>query len=324
MEMAYRPLGRCGTRVSVFGLGGWTTYGGTLQDQPLVDRLLHLAFERGVNFFDTADIYAKGACETAMGKSFASLPRQRLVLASKVFWPMSGDPNDRGLSRKHIVESVERSLKRLGTDYLDIYFCHRFDAETPVLETLRAMDDLVRQGKVLYWGTSEWSGERLREVHALAREWRCHAPQVEQPQHSLLARGRFEGDVLPACLELGMGTVLWSPLASGLLSGKYDEGVPADSRLGNPSFEWLRKSLLKDDTLDRVRRFGAACSRRGLSRSQVALAWAADRFGVSSVILGATSEAQLLENLEALELRLDDELRRELDGIFPGTLQATD
>jgi voltage-dependent potassium channel beta subunit len=324
MEMSYRPLGRCGTKVSVFGLGGWTTFGGTVKEQARVDRLLHLAFERGVNFFDTADIYAKGASEEAMGRALASLPRHRLVLATKLFWPMSSDPNDRGLSRKHIFESVEKSLRRLGTDYLDLYFCHRFDSETPLLETVRAMDDLVRQGKVLYWGTSEWSGERLREAHRLAREWRAHPPQVEQPQHSLLARGRFEWDVLHACLELGMGTVLWSPLASGLLSGKYEEGIPAGSRLDNPGMEWLRRTLLKEENRERVRRFGELARGAGLDRAQLALAWAADRFGVSSVILGATNEEQLLANLGALELRLDENLRAALEEIFPAGLQATD
>jgi voltage-dependent potassium channel beta subunit len=322
MDMNYRPLGRCGTKVSTFGLGGWTTFGGSLQEQAAVDRVMHLAFERGVNFFDTADIYAKGASETAMGHALASLPRQRLVLASKLFWPMSEDPNDRGLSRKHIVESVERSLKRLGTDYLDLYFCHRYDSETPLQETVRAMDDLVRQGKVIYWGTSEWSGERLREAHRVAREWLAHAPQVEQPQYSLVARGRLEGDVLPACLELGMGAVVWSPLASGLLSGKYDDGVPAGSRLER--IEWLQRSLLKPDNLERVRRFGELAARRGVSRTQLALAWAADRYGVSSVILGATSEAQLLENLGALEVAIDGGLRAEIEAIFPAGLQGTD
>jgi voltage-dependent potassium channel beta subunit len=322
MAMSYRPLGRCGTKVSTLGLGGWTTFGGTLKEQSQVDRILHAAFEHGVNFFDSADIYAKGAAEEAMGRALAALPRHRLVISSKVFWPMSDDVNDRGLSRKHINESVEKSLRRLGTDYLDIYFCHRFDSETPVLETLRAMDDLVRQGKVLYWGTSEWSGENLRQAHRLAREWLVHPPQVEQPQYSLLARGRFEWDVLPTCLELGMGTVVWSPLASGLLSGKYDGGIPAGSRLEMQ--EWLHRSLLKPDNLERVRRLGELAAARGLGRAQLALAWAADRFGVSSVILGATSEAQLLENLGALDLVIDEELRGGLEAIFPAGLQGTD
>ena len=322
MEMSYRPLGRCGTRVSTLGLGGWITFGGSLKEEALADRILHTAFERGINFFDTADIYAKGASEEAMGRALSSLSRHRLVLSSKLFWPMSEDPNDRGLSRKHIVESVEKSLRRLGTDYLDIYFCHRFDNETPLLETVRAMDDLVRQGKVLYWGTSEWSGERLREAHDAARAWLAYAPQVEQPQYSLLARGRFEQDVLPACLELGMGTVVWSPLASGLLSGKYDGGIPAGSRLER--HEWLHRSLLKPENLERVRRFGELAARRGLGRVPLALAWAADRWGVSSVITGATSEEQLLENLGALDLKIDGELRGELEAVFPAGLQATD
>lgn len=322
MEISYRPLGRCGAKVSTFGLGGWTTYGGSVQDQQQVDRMLHLAFEHGVNFFDTADIYDKGACEKAMGHGLKALPRHRIVLASKVFWPMSEDVNDRGLSRKHIVESVEKSLKRLGTDYLDIYFCHRFDGETPMLETLRAMDDLVRQGKVVYWGTSEWTGAQLRQAHALAREWRAYAPQVEQPQYSLLARGRFEGDVLPACEELGMGTVVWSPLASGLLSGKYAQGIPVGSRLEKHT--WLHRALLKEENLQRVARYSELCGRYDLSPTQVALAWAADRWGVSSVILGATTEEQLLENLGALDLSLDGALREELEQIFAHCTQATD
>ena len=321
MEMSYRPLGRCGTKVSTLGLGGWTTYGGAV-DQALVERILHEAFERGVNFFDTADIYDKGACETGMGQALKALPRHRLVLASKVFWPMSEDVNDRGLSRKHIVESVEKSLKRLGTDYLDLYFCHRFDSETPMLETLRAMDDLVRQGKVLYWGTSEWKGQQLREVHALAQEWRAHAPQVEQPQFSLMARGRFEEDVLPACEELGMGTVVWSPLASGLLSGKYAQGIPQGSRLEKHT--WLHRALLKEENLQRVAAFSELCATRDLNPATLALAWTADRWGVSSVIMGATTPEQLRQNLMALDLGIDGALREELERIFPFGLQATD
>lgn len=321
-EMQYRPFGRCGTRTSVYGLGGWTTFGGSVTEQGLVDRIVHRAFERGVNYFDNADIYSKGESEKAMGLALAGLPRHRVVLASKLFWPMSEDVNDRGLSRKHIMESVEKSLQRLGTDYLDVYFCHRYDPETPLEETLRAMDDLVRQGKILHWGTSEWNGDALREIHRLAREWRAHAPQVEQPQYSLLARGRFEGDVLPACRELGMGTVVWSPLASGLLSGKYDDGVPADSRLGR--IEWLRRNLLKDDVLERVRRFGALAAEVGVDRVRLALAWAAARDGVSNVILGATSVEQLDQNLDALDVAITPELRGRIEEIFPAGLQATD
>jgi voltage-dependent potassium channel beta subunit len=321
-DMQYRPLGRCGVKVGVYGLGGWTTFGGSLGEQTLVNRILHRAFERGVNYFDTADIYSKGESERAMGRALASLPRHRLVLASKLFWPMSEDVNDRGLTRKHIFESVHASLKRLSTDYLDIYFCHRYDPETPLEETLRAMDDLVRQGKILYWGTSEWNGEALRRIHGLAGQWQAYAPQVEQPQYSLLARGRFEDDVLPACRELGMGTVVWSPLASGLLSGKYDEGLPEGSRLSR--MEWLRNNLLRPESVGRVRHLATLAAETGRSRVQLALAWAAAREGVSSVILGASSEAQLDENLDALGLDLDGGLRGRLEEIFPAGLQATD
>lgn len=320
--MDYRKLGRSGVKVSTFGLGGWTTFGGSIREQQLVNRLIHLAHDQGVNYFDTADIYDKGASEAAMGKALASLPRHHVVLASKLFWPMSEDVNDRGLSRKHIMESVERSLKRLGTDYLDIYFCHRYDPDTPLDETLQAMDDLVRQGKILYWGTSEWNGEALRRIHGLATEYRCHPPRVEQPQYSLLARGRFEDDVLPACRELEMGSVVWSPLASGLLSGKYDKGIPEGTRLAR--MEWLRRGLLKEENMQRVKAFGKLAAELNLSRTQLALAWAAVPEGVSSVILGATSEDQLLENLLAAKLTLEESLLNRLDEIFPRGVNATD
>ena len=187
-EMQYRRLGECGTRVSVFGLGGWLTFGGSVKDEATTREIVHAAFERGVNFFDIADVYARGESERVMGLALADLPRHRLVISSKLFWPMSDDVNDRGLSRKHIVESVEKSLQRIGTDYLDVYFCHRFDQDTPVEETLRAMDDLVHQGKILYWGTSEWPGAELRRVCEMAEGRNLYRPQVEQPQFSLLAR----------------------------------------------------------------------------------------------------------------------------------------
>jgi aryl-alcohol dehydrogenase-like predicted oxidoreductase len=249
-----------------------------------------------------------------MGAVLRQLPRHELVISSKVFWPMSDDVNDRGLSRKHIVESVEKSLKRIGTDYLDLYFCHRFDEETPVEETARAMDDLVRQGKVLYWGTSEWSGAQLRDVHALANKRGFDAPVVEQPQYSLLARQRFEQDVRPAATSLGMGLVVWSPLASGVLTGKYDDGIPLGSRL--EKLEWLRETFLSDEKIAKVKQFAELAKERGTSRTRLALAWALRQPGVSSVILGATTLAQLEENLAALDDLVDDELDARLQGLF--------
>lgn len=313
-NMRYRSLGRCGTKVSVFGLGGWTTYGGSVTDEKMVKSIIYAAFENGVNFFDIADIYAKGESERAMGKFLRDLPRHELVITSKVFWPMSDDVNDAGLSRKHIMESVEKSLKRIGTDYLDIYFCHRFDQNTPVEETVRAMDDLVRQGKILHWGTSEWTGAQLQKAHAIADRRNAYAPQVEQPQYSLLSRTKFETDVAPTAQELGMGTVCWSPLASGILTGKYDNGVPPNTRLAR--IDWLREGLT-DDKIQRVRAFGERARALGVSRTQLALAWASSHPGVSSIILGATNLEQLAENLSALSVKITDEVKTDLEKLFP-------
>ncbi len=313
--MLYRRLGRCGLQVSAFSLGGWTTFGSSITDSSTTDAIVRRAFDAGVNFFDIADVYAKGEAERQMGAVLQQLPRHRLVISSKVFWPMSDDVNDRGLSRKHIVESAEKSLRRIGTDYLDLYFCHRFDVDTPLEETARAMDDLVRQGKVLYWGTSEWTGAQLREAHAIADRRNLYAPVVEQPQYSLLARDKFERDVRPQAQSLGMGLVVWSPLASGVLTGKYDDGVPTGSRLDR--IAWLRDGLLLPEKLDRVRRFRALAEELGVSRTQLALAWALHQPGVSSVILGATSTEQLDENLGALDVAMTPELAARLAGLFP-------
>jgi voltage-dependent potassium channel beta subunit len=313
-EMTYRPLGRCGTKVSTFGLGGWTTFGGSITSERTTRDILHKAYDAGVNFFDIADVYARGGAEQIMGKALAALPRQHLVISSKCFWPMSEDVNDRGLSRKHLFESVEASLKRIGTDYLDILFCHRYDEQTPLDETVRAMDDLVRQGKILYWGTSEWTGDQLREAHRIAEHWRAYGPQVEQPQYSLLVREKVEGDVEPAVREHGMGMVVWSPLASGLLTGKYDDAVPEDSRLAR--LDWLREGVRTEPNLAKVRECQPLAQEAGCSRAQLALAWAAAQRGVSSVILGATSVAQLEENLGALDVEISPHVAEALDGIF--------
>ncbi len=315
MAMIYRPLGRCGTSVSVFGLGGWTTFGGSVSSEQAVRSIIRAALEAGVNFFDMADVYSHGEAERAMGRALADAPRSKLVLSTKVYYPMSDDPNDRGLSRKHVMQSIDESLKRIGTDYIDVYFCHRFDDETPLEETVRAMGDLIRAGKVLYWGTSEFTGAQLRDAHQIARSFGGYPPQVEQPQYSLLARAKFEKDVRPTAAKLGMGTVVWSPLASGVLTGKYDNGMPKDSRLAR--IDWLRDGLLSEDRTARVRKFKAIADGLGASRAQVALAWAASRPGVSSVILGATKVEQLRENLGALEVKLTPEIVRELEGLFP-------
>ncbi len=315
-QMAYRSLGRCGTKVSRLSLGGWTTYGESVKDEALIRSILHTAFDAGVNFFDIADVYNKGETERAMGKILQGLPRHELLISSKIYFPMSDDVNDRGLSRKHIMESVEKSLKRIRTDYLDLYFCHRFDEETPLEETIPAMDDLVRQGKVLYWGTSEWSGDQLREAHKICELKNAYAPQVDQPRYSLLARKRFESDVQPALESLGMGAVTFSPLAFGTLTGKYDDGIPSDSRLER--IEWLRGRTNTEENIKRVREMKRLADSVGCTRAQLALAWAMAQKGVSSVITGATRLEQLQENLGALSISMTDDLLNELDRLFPG------
>ena len=321
-EMEYRPLGKCGTQVSAFGLGGWTTFGESVTDGDTVREVLTAAFEAGINFFDIADVYNCGESERAMGKVLGEFKRSELVITSKVFFPMSDDPNDRGLSRKHIMESVDKSLERIGTDYLDIYFCHRFDEHTPIEETARAMNDLVHQGKVLYWGTSEWTGTQLAKLHDLCDQHNLYFPQVEQPRYSLLARSKFERDVLPAVKKFGMGTVIWSPLEMGILTGKYDGGLPKGSRFAR--IDWLRESELKEKKVEQARKFKPLAEKVGGSRTQVALAWAASQPGVSSVILGVTSLEQLRENLASLKLDIPAEVRTELDKLFPPTGKADD
>ncbi len=314
-KMPYRRLGNAGVKVSALSLGGWTTFGGSIADADAAAAIIRRAFDAGVNFFDIADVYAKGEAEKQMGAVLRHLPRHELVISSKVFWPMSDDVNDRGLSRKHIIESVEKSLARIGTDYLDVYFCHRFDDDVAVEETARAMDDLIHQGKVLYWGTSEWTGAQLRDVHAVCDRRNLFSPVVEQPQYSLLARTKVESDVQPQAKSLGMGLVVWSPLASGVLTGKYDNGVPAGSRL--ESMAWLRDKFLKDDVvIDRVKQFGVVANDVGTSRTRLALAWALARPGISSVIMGATSTTQLDENLGALEVKMTPELLQKLEKLF--------
>ncbi len=316
-KMTYRRMGATGLQLSTLSLGGWTTFGGSVRDDALVRSILTTAFEAGINFFDIADVYARGEAERMMGAVLADLPRHELVISSKLFWPMSDAPNDHGLSRKHVMESVEKSLRRIGTDYLDLYFCHRYDADTPTEETVRAMEDLVRQGKVLYWGTSEWTGAQITDACEIADRRNAYRPSVEQPQFNLLSRGKVEGDVRPAAVEAGMGLVVWSPLASGLLTGKYDDGVPEGSRLAR--IDWLREALRKDETLERVRGMSAVADELGCSRTQLALAWAAAQTGITSVILGATSVAQLEENLGALDVELTPAASARLDALFPAT-----
>ncbi len=310
--MEYRRLGTAGMKVSALGLGGWTTFGDLVQDQRTIRDIIIAAYDAGINFYDMADAYAHGEAERQMGRVLRLFPRHSLVISSKLFWPQSDDVNDRGLSRKHIMESLDKSLQRIGTDYLDIYFCHRYDPETPLEETVRAMDDLIHRGKILYWGTSEWSGEQIQAALDLCEAHHLYQPQVEQPNYSMLVRERVEGEILPVTEPNGLGLVVFSPLASGVLTGKYDEGVPEDSRLAR--IDWLRKAILEDrDPIPRVKALKPIADGLGVTRAQLALAWTLRQPGISSAITGATRLSQLQDNLKALDVPLDADVLAQID-----------
>jgi len=310
--MKYRKLGSSGLLVSEVSLGGWITFGGTIEEDT-ARAIVRRAVDAGINFIDLADVYARGEAEKVVGRMLGDFTRENLILSSKLYWPMSDDPNDKGLSRKHIVQSVERSLRNLGTDYLDFYFCHREDDQTALEETCRAMDDLVHQGKVLYWGTSVWPAKSLKRAHDVADRRNLYAPQVEQPPYNLMERG-VERGVLSTCAKLGMGVVVWSPLAGGMLTGKYNDGVPEGSRATTTS--WL-DGKLTEENLTRLRRFSALAAKLWVRPEQLALAWVLTRPEVTSVITGATRVEHVEHNLGAVEIDIPEDALRELDMIFP-------
>lgn len=314
--MQYRRLGKTGLKVSAIALGGWINYGEGKVADAAAREVVERAYARGINFFDLADVYGRGGAETQMGEILAQFPRHTLVISSKVFWPMSDDINDRGLSRKHIMESIERSLQRLRTDYIDIYFCHRPDPDTPIEETARAMDDLIHQGKVLYWGTSEWSAAQIVEAYDVCERYNLYKPVVEQPQYSMLYRERVEQEIMPVTQPRGIGLVVWSPLAQGMLTGKYDEGVPADSRFAREP--WARERYMNDENAARVRRLKPIADELGISRAQLALAWALRTDAVSSVIIGATRPEQVEDNIGAAEVVLDADVLAAIDKVLEG------
>jgi voltage-dependent potassium channel beta subunit len=312
--MQYRRLGTSGLQLSALSFGAWVTFGGQVGRSDARE-LIAAAWDHGINFFDNAETYADGEAERVMGDVLADLrlPRDGWCVSSKVFFGSAKDPRptQKGLSRKHIVDACHAALKRLRVDYLDLYYCHRPDPETPIEETVRAMDDLIRQGKVLYWGTSEWSAHDIRQAFKIARSRHLHPPTMEQPQYNLLHRERVEVEYAPLYAEFGLGTTTWSPLASGLLTGKYNAGVPADSRLAQEGYAWLKGGVLgdrKSGRVDRARRFSAIAAELGVAPAALAIAWCLRNPNVSAVLLGATRMEQLLQNLEALDVgeRVDD------------------
>ena len=314
--MNYRRLGNTGIKLSEISLGAWVTYGGSVQDKELVRRIVERALEDGVNFFDNADAYARGEGERFLGEIFQELavPRHHLVLSTKVYWPMSDDVNDRGLSRKHVLESIDMSLERMRTDYADIYFAHRYDEETTMEEIVEAFSDVVRSGRAIYWGTSEWSAAQIAEAHTYARAHGLVPPVVEQSGYSMLRRERVESGILPICRGKGMGLMAFSPLAQGMLTGKYDEGLPEGSRFA--TFEQLGKTVLTDDNRRKVKALKSVADELGVTRAQLALAWVLRQEAVSSVIIGATSVAQLEDNLRAGEVTLDEGQSQRIEEIL--------
>ncbi len=322
MTMIYRRLGTSGVQVSALSFGAWVTFGSQVGD-PVARDLLHAAYDAGVNFFDNAEGYADGQAEVVMGDILkkSGWRRGSFLVSSKVYFGAEHDGhNEMGLSRKHVVEACHAALRRLQVDHLDFYFCHRPDPGTPILETVRAMHDLVTQGKVLYWGTSEWSAAELNEACAFCTRHGFHPPTMEQPHYNLFHRTRFEKELSPVFEKHGLGTTTWSPLASGLLTGKYNHGIPADSRLNVAGLEWLRDRLTgpgSERKLAAVKQFAAVAAELGTTLPRLALAWCLKNPRVSTVILGASRVAQLQENLGALDILpgLTPEVMNRLDQI---------
>jgi len=304
--MEYRRLGQSGLQLSALSFGSWVTFKNQV-DLKLAEQCLKTAYDAGVNFFDNAETYANGESEVIMGQALKNLglARDSFCVSSKAFFGCRDhpQPTQKGLSRKHVTEACHQALRRLQVDYLDLYFCHRPDPDTPVGETVRAMHDLVQQGKVLYWGTSEWSAEQIIAAHKFADAHHLTPPSMEQPQYNLFYRERVERDYAPLYRDYGMGTTIWSPLASGVLTGKYTEGIPKDSRLNLPGYEWLRRKYENPEGRERIaaaQRLLPIVRELGMSSAQLAIAWCLKNPHVSTVILGASRLPQLQENLEAL------------------------
>ena len=308
--MKYRHLGKAGIKLSALSLGAWVTYGGQV-GQEIAEKCMSAAYDAGVNFFDNAEAYASGNAEIVMGNVIKKLAwrREDLVVSTKIFWGGKG-PNDRGLSHKHIIEGVNNALRRLQMDYVDLVFCHRPDPETPIEETVRAMDVVIKQGKAFYWGTSEWSAGEILKADGIARQYGLTPPSMEQPQYNMFHRDIFEIEYDSIFKQLGYGTTIWSPLASGVLSGKYANGIPADSRAALPGFDWLQEHQITSERIEKVKHLSAIAADLGCTMSQLALAWCLMNPNVSTVITGASRPEQVVENMKAIDV--EDKLTPEI------------
>jgi len=319
--MEYRYLGKSGLQVSALSLGAWVTYGGQVGEE-ITYQCMETAIKAGVNFFDNAEAYADGEAETVMGKVIkkAGWKRSDLVISTKIFWGGRG-PNDSGLSRKHVIEGTLASLERLQLDYVDLIFCHRADIHTPIEETVRAMSYLIDQGKAFYWGTSEWSPNKIMQAHAVARREHLTPPLMEQPEYNMFNRQRVEGHYAHLYQEIGLGTTIWSPLDSGILTGKYNQGIPKDSRLDLDGFDWLREGYESQEGKEKIKKVGQLmpiAEELGCTMAQLALAWCLKNPNISTVITGASKPEQVVENIAALDVvpQLTDEIMERVDEIL--------
>ena len=305
--MEYRKMGKTGLELSVVSFGSWVTFHKQINDG-IAEELMTLAYDSGINFFDNAEAYALGESEKMMGRILkkTNWERSSYVVSSKVFFGTktgnTAKPNQKGLSRKHLVEACNEALQRLQVEYLDLYFCHRPDKTTPIEEVVWTMNHLIQQGKILYWGTSEWSGVEIMEAHKVAQEYRLIGPTVEQPQYNLFERNKVENDFLQIFKTVGLGTTIWSPLAAGLLTGKYNDGIPDDSRMAMEGFDWLKNRWVTDEKINKVKALATLAKELNVSLPALGIAWCIKNPNVTTAILGATKKEQLIDNLKALDV----------------------
>ena len=320
--MEYRRLGKSGLQVSVLSFGSWISFSKQINDKS-ADELMGIAYDNGINFFDNAEAYALGESEKMMGRILKKKKwdRTSYTVSSKAFFGWRGKankPNQTGNSRKHLIEACNEALQRLGVEYLDMFFCHRPDKNTPIEETVWAMNHLVQQGKVFYWGTSEWSGVEIMEAHRVAEKYRLIGPTMEQTQYNLFERNKIENEFLEIYKNVGLGTTIWSPLAAGLLTGKYNDGIPKGSRFALEGFDWLKDKWVADDKMKKVKKLGEFAAKLGVSTASLSIAWCIKNPNVSTAILGATKKQQLLDNLQALEVMkiLTPEVMEKIEAIM--------
>ncbi len=320
--MEYRRMGKTGLQLSILSFGSWVTFHKQINDG-IADELMGIAYDNGINFFDNAEVYALGESEKMMGRVLKAKnwDRTSYTISSKAFFGWRGKenkPNQTGLSRKHLTEACNEALQRLQTDYLDLYLCHRPDKNVPIEEVVQTMNTLIQQGKILYWGTSEWSGVEIMEAHRAAQQQHLIGPSVEQPQYNLFEREKVENDFLEVYKNVGLGTTIWSPLAAGLLSGKYNDGIPEGSRLGMEGFEWLRDRWVLNDKVEKVKKLSVLAKALGVSVASLSIAWCIKNPNVTTAILGATKKEQLTDNLKALEVLplLSSEVMQSIEDIM--------